>query len=89
VVVSDDLLDRVREADAADDVAPDRRMNLHPLELGRGQSPRLVQQVLRDGQLADVVEQSPVAQSLQLGGADAQDLPQLHGEDARAVDVAV
>src|SRR5947209_16424708 len=55
VVVAGDLLDRVREADAAYDVAADDGVNLHLLELGRGQPPRLVEYVVGDGELADVV----------------------------------
>src|SRR5947209_15945655 len=68
-VCSSDL----REAYAADDVPADDGVNLHLLELGRGQTARLVEDVVGHGELADVVEERARLQSLRLRVARSEE----------------
>ena len=89
MVVSHDLLDGEGEAYAADYVCPDRRMNLHFLELGRSELARLVQDELGHGELAYVVQQRARLKRRHLLARDVQKLPQLGRVQARASHVAV
>ncbi len=88
VVVEHDIFDRVREPHAVEQRGADRRVRLHPLELGGGQLVRLVQDVLGDGELAHVVQQRAVAERRKLTSAEAEESARLDGVDARAADVA-
>ena len=66
VMVADDGHDRVREIDAFEYLRADGRVNLHLVKLGGRQLPRLVQDVIGDGELADVVQQRAGLQRLDL-----------------------
>ncbi len=56
----------------------DRRVGVHPLALVGAQRPRLAQQLAGNADLADVVQQRAVAESVQLGPADSQPLSHPH-----------
>ena len=58
---------RIRERHAADDLGADLRVDADLLELLLRQRPRLRQDVLGHGQLADVVEQRRGLHALDLG----------------------
>ena len=57
VMAEDQRRDRIRERHRADDVRADLRMRANLLELFRRQRPRLREDVLGHGELADVVQQ--------------------------------
>src|SRR5215207_2972291 len=64
VVIADDVFDRVRKVDALENVAAHRWVNLHLREFCFGEFARLVQYVLRNGELTDIVKQSACVQCL-------------------------
>ena len=65
-MVADDRHDRIREVDFGKNFCAHARMRLHAFELGRRELARLVENVLRHGELADIVQQC--------GGLDRADL---------------
>ncbi len=58
MMVSDNRHDRVRKIDGAQDVRSDARVDLHLFEFSACELSGLVQDVLRNGQLPQVVEQA-------------------------------
>jgi hypothetical protein len=89
VVVANDWDDRIREVDLFENLRADGRVNLHPLELGRGEFARLVQDVIGHGQLAHVVQQRARLQGFDLGRRQAEDAAQARCVNLHAADVAV
>ena len=66
VMMSHDRNDGIRERHLREDLRADGGMGLHPFELGSRQPSRLVQDVLRNGELADVVEERRRLERLEL-----------------------
>ena len=89
MMMTDYLLDRVREADAADDTCADRRVNLHLLELGGGQLAGLVENVFGDCELTYVVQERARLQRFEFRGAHVQVSSEFDGVDARTPNVPV
>ena len=67
VMILNERRDRVRKRYSSDDVRTDLRMCLYLLELFGGQRTRLREDVLRDGELADVVQQRRCSHRLSFG----------------------
>src|SRR6266705_403470 len=57
MVIANDIFYRIREVDSLQNIAADRGMNLHLCELRFSQFSGLVEDVLRNGELPDVVQQ--------------------------------
>jgi len=57
VVIADNVFDRIRKVNALQNVAADGWMDLHFGEFGFRKLARLVEDVFRDRQLADVMQQ--------------------------------
>ena len=89
VVGADDGHDRVRKADAFQNLCPDQGMNLHLLELFGSKASGFGDNVFGHGQLANVVQQGGGVQRLQLGAADAQFLGDFNGIDPHTLQVIV
>src|SRR6185369_10917124 len=77
------------EAYAAHNVRTDARVNLHLLELGRGELVRLVEYVLGHCELAYVVQKRARFERRHLFARDSQKLTQLGRIQTRATNVAV
>ena len=78
VMMADDRGHRVREIDLRQDLRADARVQLHALELRRREAPRLVEDALRDRELADIVQQG--------GGLDGAQLQLLDADPNREFD---
>ena len=89
VMAENQRRDRIRERHAADDFGPDLRVNADLLELLLRQRARLRQNVLRDGELADVVEQRGRLQTLSVVGRHPERASQSGGVHLHAADVAL
>ena len=89
MMMTDYLLDRVREPDAADDTGAHSRVNLHLLELGGGQLAGLVEYVFGDGELAHVVQERARLQRFEFRVAHVQESSEFDGVDARTAYVPV
>src|SRR5207237_1350242 len=89
VVGADDGHDRVRKADAFQNLCPDQGVNLHLLELFGSEASGFGDNVLGDGKLANVVQQGGRVQGFQLGAANAQFLGDFDGVDAHTLQVIV
>ena len=56
MVIADDIFDGIREVNALEDVSADGGVNLHLREFSFSQLTRLVEDVFRYGELADVMQ---------------------------------
>src|SRR6185369_12290735 len=63
-MMSNDRHDRVREIDSFENLRTDDGVDLHLLELGGGEFAGLVENVIRHGDLADIVQQCPGVERL-------------------------
>ncbi len=66
MVIANDVFNRVREVHAFQNIATDCRVNLHFREFCFGEFSRLVQNVLRHCEFADIVQQCARVKCLQL-----------------------
>ena len=89
VVGADDGDDRIREANAFQNLGADQRMNLHLLELFGRKASRLRDDVLGHGEFADVMQQRGGMQSFQFRAGHAEFLADFDGVDADALQVFV
>ena len=87
VVAEDERRDRIRERHGGDDFRPDLRVNPDLLKLLLRQRARLRQDVLGDGELADVVQQRRGLDALDFVRRQARRLRQPGGVDLHAPDV--
>ena len=87
VVRADQRHDRIRERHVRDDLGADARMRLDAGELLGGERPRLREDVLGHGQLADVVQQRRGLDAADLALAHAERLGQAAGQPLDAADV--
>ena len=87
VVRADQRDDRIRERHVRDDLGADARMRLDAGELLGGERARLREDVLRHGQLADVVQQRRGLDAADLALAHAERLGQASGEPLDAAHV--
>ena len=87
VVTQNQRRDRIGERHRADDLGADLRVNADLLELFRRQRSRLGQDVLRNGELADVVQQGGRLHALDLALAHAERARQARRVDLHAADV--
>ena len=89
MVVANDRHDGIRKLDAAENLRPCRRVQLHLLELGGGELARLVEDVIGHGDLADVVQQCSCAQGFDFHLATAEQAGDARGVDLHAHDMLV
>ncbi len=86
VMAVDDRRDRIGKRHRRDNLGAHLRMHLHPLELFVGQRTGLRQDVLRHGELADVVQQRRRPDALDVGRRHAHDARQPSGMHLDATD---
>ena len=72
MVRADDRRNPVRESDLFQDAGADHRVDLHPVELLRGQLARFRNDVIRHRKLADIVKDGRRLQRLNLVGTEPQ-----------------
>ena len=80
--------DRREEVDAVEELDRHRFVAAHPFELGLGEAPRLVEQLVGHDELADVVHQRRVAESFHPALAEVELGTDVLGESGDALRVA-
>src|SRR5205814_9808571 len=80
--------DRSEEVDAAEQFDRYELVTLHALELGLGETSRLIEELVRHDELADVVHQCRVAQALHTTRAEMELVTYIFGEGCDALRVA-
>src|SRR5262245_9962684 len=89
VMVTHDRHHRIRESDSLQNLSANDRMNLHLLEFRGGQLAGLVENMIGNGQLADVVKQRADLQRLYLSFGEMVEPRQSFGINLYPSDVAV
>src|SRR4030081_2505700 len=87
MVVTHDVFHRVREVNAAENVATDSRMDFHLGKLSLSQFARLVKNVFGHGELANVVKQGPCEEGLHVVSAYVEEPAHLRSIDLSSTNV--